>query len=186
MPSIGPSGHFYEKIHKNTPVVPPSPATSREIAANPSRARKKPSQSHVNSRQTLVNAHTSAPVPVRRHHSPSSTSHESRFRQSHRNSRQTLVNAHTSAPMPSRTTRILKIPINPANPAPDKRTQTLNNTRQTLVDAHTSAPTPSRTARILKIPINPANPAPNTRQTLVNSRPSLIQAHLCHRGQPES
>ena len=86
----------------------------------------------------------------------------------------------------SRSSPILKIPKNPANPAPDnppntrKHSQTLVISRkrsQTLVQRSSEPTCVSRSSPILKIPKNPANPAPdnppNTRkrsQTLVISR----------------
>ena len=89
---------------------------------------------------------------------------------------------------------ILKIPTNPANPAPDnppntrKHSQTLMISRkrsQTLVQRSYERTSAGGPPAILKIPTNPANPAPdnppNTRkhsQTLMISRkrsPSLVQ-----------
>ena len=99
---------------------------------------------------------------------------------------QTLVQRSSEPTCVSRSSPILKIPINPANPAPDnppntrKHTQTLMISRkrsQTLVQRSSEPTCVSRSSPILKIPKNPANPAsdnpPNTRkhtQTLMISR----------------
>ena len=101
----------------------------------------------------------------------------------------------------SRSSPILKIPKNPANPAPDnppnarKHSQTLMISRkrsQSLVQRSSEPTCVSRSSPILKIPKNPANPAPDnppnkrkhsqtlmiSRQTLAISRPTLVRAHL--------
>ena len=83
---------------------------------------------------------------------------------------QTLVQRSSEPTCVSRSSPILKIPINPANPAPDnppntrKHTQTLMISRkrsQTLVQRSSEPTCVSRSSPILKIPINPANPAPD-------------------------
>ena len=99
---------------------------------------------------------------------------------------QTLVQRSYEPTCVSRSSPILKIPRNPANPASDnppntrKHTQTLMISRkrsQTLVQRSYEPTCVSRSSPILKIPKNPANPAPdnppNTRkhsQTLMISR----------------
>ena len=83
---------------------------------------------------------------------------------------QTLVQRSSEPTCVSRSSPILKTPINPANPAPDnppnprKHTQTLMISRkrsQTLVQRSSEPTCVSRSSPILKIPINPANPAPD-------------------------
>ena len=99
---------------------------------------------------------------------------------------QSLVQRSSEPTCVSRSSPILKIPINPANPAPDnppntrKHTQTLMISRkrsQTLVQRSYQRTSAGGTPAILKIPKNPTNPAsdnpPNTRkhsQTLMISR----------------
>ena len=105
---------------------------------------------------------------------------------------QSLVQRSYERTCVSRSSPILKIPRNPANPAPDnppntrKHTQTLVISRkrsQSLVQHSYERTCPSRTPVIPKFPRNPANPAsdnpPNTRKhskTLVISRTTLMNA----------
>ena len=105
---------------------------------------------------------------------------------------QTLVQRSSEPTCVSRSSPILKIPINPENPASDnppntrKHSKTLVNARkrsQTLVQRSSEPTCVSRSSPILKIPINPENPAsdnpPNTRKhskTLVISRTMLMNA----------
>ena len=107
---------------------------------------------------------------------------------------QTLVQRSYEPTCVSRSSPILKIPKNPANPAPDnppntrKHSQTLVISRkrsQTLVQRSYEPTCVSRSSPILRIPKNPANPAPNNppkarkhTQTLMISRKrsqSLVQ-----------
>ena len=90
---------------------------------------------------------------------------------------QTLIQRSYERTCVSRSSPILNIPINPANPAPDnppntrKRPQTLVISRkrsQSHVQRSYQPTCVSRSSPILKIPKNPANPAPdnppNTRK----------------------
>ena len=107
-----------------------------------------------------------------------------------RNLSQSLVQRSYEPTCVSRSSPILKIPRNPANPASDnppntrKHSQTLMISRkrsQSLVQHSYERTCPSRTPAIPKVPRNPANPAsdnpPNTRKhskTLVISRTMLM------------
>ena len=113
---------------------------------------------------------------------------------------QTLVQRSSEPTCVSRSSPILKIPNNLANPAPDsppntrKHTQTLMISRkrsQTLVQRSYERTSAGGTPAILKIPINPANPAPdnppNTRkhsQTLVISRKRSYEPTCVSRSSP--
>ena len=211
--------HSYERtcVSRSSPIpkIPKNPANP--APDNPPNTRKHTQTLMISRKrsQTLVQRSSeptcvsrSSPIPKIPNNpanpasdNPPNTRKHSQTLMISRKRSQTLVQRSSEPTCVSRSSPILKIPKNPANPASDnppntrKHSQTLMISRkrsQTLVQRSSEPTCVSRSSPILKIPKNPANPAPDnppnkrkhsqtlmiSRQTLAISRPTLVRAHL--------